>query len=196
MPGGFVKQRKSASQATWAPRALVLLVAVASSLVLGACGGSSSGNAVGAGQGNFVVENLDNETIHVFASGAEIGTVGPGLTQDFAVDSGLRTIEFRERGDTFRTSHGVYSFNTASNLRLRYDPAFVFNLRVTNQRVDTVEVFADFVSYGSIGPGQTREFRVDTGERQLAFRRTGSSTADFFGTYNFNHTDLVEVTTQ
>lgn len=177
-------------------RALVLLIALACSALLGACGGSSSGNAVASGQGNFVVENLDNETVHVFASGSEIGTVGPGLTQDFAVDAGRRTVEFRERGDTFRTSHGVYSFNTASNLRLRYDPGFAFNLRVTNNRGDTVEVFADFVSYGSVGPGRTEEFRIDTGRRDLAFRRTGSSTADFFDTYNFNHTDLVEVTTQ
>lgn len=178
------------------PRALVLLLALTSSVLLAACGGSSSGNAVPNGQGNFVVDNLDNETVHVFVSGSEIGTVGPGATQDFAVDAGVRTVQFRERGDTFRTSHGVYSFNTASNVRLRYDPGFLFNLRVTNQRVDTVEVFADLVSYGSVRPGETIEFRIETGARDLAFRRTGSSTPDFFGNYNFNHTDLVEVTTQ
>ncbi len=177
-------------------RALVLLIALTSSVLLAACGGSSSGNAVPSGQGNFAVENLDNESVHVFVSGSEIGSVGPGATQDFAVDAGRRTVEFRERGDTFRTSHGVYSFNTASNLRLRYDPGFAFNLRVTNQRLDRVEVFADFVSYGSVGPGETLELRIETGLRDLAFRRTGRSTADFFGTYNFNHTDLVEVTTQ
>ena len=178
------------------PRALVLLIALTSSALFSACGGSSSGNAVPSGQGNFAVENLDNESVHVFVSGSEIGSVGPGATQDFAVDAGRRTVEFRERGDSFRTSHGVYSFNTASNLRLRYDPGFAFNLRVTNQRLDRVEVFADFVSYGSVGPGETLELRIETGLRDLAFRRTGRSTADFFGTYNFNHTDLVEVTTQ
>ncbi|MBL4848207.1 MAG: hypothetical protein JKY65_22040 [Planctomycetes bacterium] len=175
---------------------LLLAIALGSSVLLGACGGSGSGNAVAPGTGNFVIENLDNETVHVFASGSEIGTVGPGAKQDFSINDGNRTVEFRETGSTFRTSHGAYSFDAASTLELRYDPGFAFNLRVTNQRADTVEVFADLVNYGSVGPGLTVEFRIETGRRELAFRRTGSTTADFFDVYNFNHTDLVDVTTR
>lgn len=166
---------------------------VAGALLFAGCGGDSGGPAP-AGQGNFVVQNDLSKTVHVFVSGNEIGDVKPGASQDFFVDSGFRFVEFRERGDAFLTSHGAYTFSTTTTLRLRYDPGFSHNLRVINQSGDTVEVFAGLTSYGFVSPGQSADFRVDTGRRDLAFRRAGSSIASFFGTYNFNHTDVVEAT--
>lgn len=181
-----------------ARRGLLGLALIAlSGLLCSACGGSSSsGNATAPGQGNFVVNNLDVKTVHVFVSGSEIGQVGPGSTQDFRVDPGFRTVEFRERGEVNRFSHGAYTFSTASTLTLRYDPGFAFNLRVINQRSDALEVFGDFDSYGGVGPGQTATFRIAPGRRDLSFRRAGTSVADFIGTYSFNHTDVVEATAQ
>lgn len=182
----------------YARRAFLGLCSLAlSGLVFTACGGSSSsGNPTAPGQGNFVVNNLDIKTVHVYVSGSEIGQVGPGATQDFRVDPGLRTVEFRERGEVNIISHGQYTFSTASTLTLRYDPGFAFNLRVINTRSDALEVFGDFTSYGVVAAGQTVEFRIAPARRDLYFRAASSSVADYIGTYNFNHTDVVEATAQ
>ena len=78
-------------------------------------------------------------------------------------------------------------------LRLTYDPTITHNLRVRNNSIDTVEVIVGVRSYGDVLPTTSREFFVDTGRRDLFFRRTGQSTGRYFGTFNFNTTTVVDV---
>ncbi|MGE0710459.1 MAG: hypothetical protein AB7N76_09915 [Planctomycetota bacterium] len=171
-------------------------------LVLGAllapatqgCSGSSGGQVTGSATANLEVENKTLKTLHVYASGGEIGEVVPNGAARFFVSPGLRQIDFRERGDSFLQSQGVYDFGSSgAPLRLVYDPSLAFNLRVTNTRTDSVQVIVGIVDYGKVIPGGTQTFRIDTGRRDLFFLRTGQSTADYFGTFNFNTTTTVEV---
>ena len=89
---------------------------------------------------------------------------------------------------------GFYDFTSADQLRLVHDPSVSHNLRVTNNRLDSVEVIVGITEYGKVPPGQSLTFFIDVGRRDLFFRRTGSSTADHYGTFNFNTTTVVEAT--
>jgi hypothetical protein len=174
--------------------AVLASLLVAFGATFSGCGSSSGGQVTGASTSNLTIENATGKSLHVFVSGGEVGEVLPGATARFFIDPGFREVEFRERGDSLRDSQGFYDFTTSDTLRLVHDPSVGFNLRVINQRGDSVEVIVGAREYGKALPLQTQTFKIDTGRRDLFFRRTGTSTADYFGTFNFNTTDVVEVT--
>ena len=157
------------------------------------CGKSSNARFANDGPSNFQVENTTSRTLNVYIDGLEVGGVIPGGTAPFYVDPGFREVGFRERGSSLIESQGIYDFTSNGLLRLTYDPTITHNLRVRNNSIDTIEVIVGLRSYGDVQPTLSRDFFIDTGRRDLYFRRTGQSTATYFGTFNFNTTTVVDV---
>ena len=157
------------------------------------CGKSDNATFSNGGPTNLQVENTTTKTLNVYIDGLEVGGVFPNATADLYVDPGFREVGFRERGNSLIESQGFYDFTSTSRLRLTYDPTITHNLRVRNNSIDTIEVIVGLRSYGDVQPTLSRDFFIDTGRRDLYFRRTGQSTATYFGTFNFNTTTVVDV---
>lgn len=174
---------------------LIVSFLVPAGLASQGCSSSKSGKYAPPGSDfNLQMTNLDNETIHVYVSGGEIGTVGPGASVNFKVKVGTRRVEIREKGDSFRQDLGVYTFDDNTLLKLTHDPGNVNNLRVINNDLNTIHVIVGANEEGTVPPNEERYFDVQTGSREVYIRERGHSTADHIGTFNFTSGAVVEIT--
>lgn len=174
------------------------LASAALLLVLGlgaqGCSKSSSGGVAGPGDDpNFIVTNRHVKRIHLYVDGSSIGDVAAGATEGFVVRGGFRRLELRESGSNVRKWQGNYSFST-TDLLFSYDPTVGENLRVTNNGPDTVEVFVDGQRIGRVYVGQTRDWLIDSGRWEVHAREEGDLTFEYLGRFNFNTSELVQLT--
>ncbi len=172
-------------------------LALLGGLVAAGCSESKTGKIVTPGSGSTVnlrITNLDQDRIHVFVDGDEIGSVFTNQTIDFAVLSGLRVVSWRETGEVNPTLQGEFVFNTTQVVTLTHNPAIATNFRVVNNDTKTIDVFVDFDDKGSVQPGQTRDWKLVTGIRDVHIRETGSSSANYVGTFNINTSGVTTVT--
>lgn len=173
-----------------ASAALLLALAVGAQ----GCSKSSSGSVAGSGDDpNFIVTNHHSERIHLYVDGASIGDVPAGATEDFVIRGGFRRLELRESGSSVREWQGDYSFSS-TDLLFSYDPTVGENLRVTNNGPEAVEVFVDGQYIGSVSVGQTRDWLIDSGRWEVHVREDGDIDFDYLGLYNFNTSELVQLT--
>ena len=179
-------------------RARRAVASLAFVLVLGllhaGCNDSDSGHPVGPGQpSNFSVTNRDIDTLHVYVDGGEIGDVRPGATVEFWVDPGSRLVQFRETGQSTRDDQGVFTFSTSTTISLIHDPSTP-NLRVINDAVRTVHVYVDATEVGTVSPFTTAEWNIVPGTHDVYFRETGQARTDYYDTYTFGTSVLIEIT--
>ena len=172
-------------------------LALLSGLFVAGCSDSKSGKIVTPGSGSTVnlrITNQDQDRIFVYVDGDEVGSVFTNQTIDFSILSGLRVVSWRETGEVNPTVQGEFVFNTTQVVTLVHNPALVTNFRVVNNDTKTIDVFVDFDDKGSVQPGQTRDWKLVTGIRDVHIRETGSSNANFVGTFNINTSGITTVT--
>ncbi len=174
--------------------AFAALLVVGLGLIGQGCAESRSGRVAEPGDTpNFQVTNHHVEHIHLYVDGGSIADVGAGETKQFVIKAGYRTLELREAGSTTREWQGNYDFST-SLLTFSYDPSVTENLSVTNDGPEDVVIYVDGVDLGTVRVNRTRTWLIKSGRRSVHAREDGDLTADYIGDFNFNTSELVQLT--
>ena len=147
-----------------------------------------------AGPVNLRVTNLDADRLHVYVDGDSVGDVSPGATAGFSIRSGNRRLELRESGALTREWQGDYDFSTSSIVAFVYDPSVTENLSVQNTGVVDMEVFVDLQYVGTVRVGESQTWLIRSGQREVHAREVGAVALDWIGDYNFNTSELVQLT--